>query len=53
MNELEDSDSAYLQHHAENPIHWKKWSKKNINESLKKNQKTKNKTARRGMKSGK
>lgn len=38
MNELEDSDSAYLQHHAKNPIHWKKWSKKTINESLKKNQ---------------
>ena len=34
MNELNSSNSAYLKHHAQNPIHWKNWSKKTLDNAL-------------------
>ena len=34
MNELKSSNSAYLKHHAENPIHWKTWSEKTLDAAL-------------------
>ena len=37
MNELNSSNSAYLKHHAQNPIHRKNWSKKTLDNTLLKN----------------
>ena len=37
MNELNDANSTYLQHHATNPIHWKFWSEKTLNLAIQKN----------------
>ena len=34
MNELNSSNSAYLKHHAQNPIHWKTWSEKTLDTAL-------------------
>ena len=34
MNELNASNSAYLKHHAQNPIHWKTWSDKTLETAL-------------------
>ena len=34
MNELKSSNSAYLKHHAKNPIHWKTWSEKTLDAAL-------------------
>ena len=34
MNELKSSNSAYLKHHAQNPIHWKTWSEKTLDTAL-------------------
>jgi len=37
MNELKSSNSAYLKHHAQNPIHWKTWSEKTLGTALSEN----------------
>ena len=34
MNELKSSNSSYLKHHAQNPIHWKTWSEKTLDTAL-------------------
>ena len=34
MNELKSLNSAYLKHHAQNPIHWKTWTEKTLDFSL-------------------
>ena len=39
MNELKSSNSAYLKHHAQNPIHWKTWSEVVISEFWQKEKK--------------
>ena len=39
MNELNSSNSAYLKHHAQNPIHWKTWSEVVISEFWQKEKK--------------
>jgi uncharacterized protein YyaL (SSP411 family) len=38
MNELAKESSPYLLQHAENPVHWKAWNEKTINEALNKGQ---------------
>ena len=34
MNELNSSNSAYLKHYPQNPIHWKTWSEKTLDIAL-------------------
>ena len=34
MNELKSLNSAYLKHHAQNPIHCKTWSEKTLDIAL-------------------
>ena len=38
MNELTKESSPYLLQHAENPVHWKAWNEKTINDALNKEQ---------------